>query len=187
MANVIGMTNNNNNADDSFIMSNGATSVFISVLVISGSRIARTDREKELITWIACRDQTFRGGGTVGFSICDMPWSYNGFEQEKQFMLYVIMGALQKVGWDLLEYTPNEEFAFMFLDKFYCLISKFEKELISKDGQEKWNKIFNESEYYLPANYHKCKKHNVFLHWYGCVICNDNAGKVVSIDEKDIE
>ena len=185
MGNSIRLFSNCLDSEDRIKMSNGATDVLLSALVLSGSRIAKTEKEKELVVWLACRDQAFRGRGTVGFDIGDMPWSFNGFEQEKTFMLYVIIGAMQKIGWELLEFTPNEEFAQMFLDKFYELILKFEKSLIDYKYREEWMKIFNEPQYYLPSAFCKCKKHGVFLHWYGCIICN-GSGDVIPLDENDI-
>ncbi|WP_281936842.1 hypothetical protein [Paenibacillus tyrfis] len=49
MGNVISMPKAQEDAAPSLSMSNGLTSVFLDVLVLSGSRIANTDREKELI------------------------------------------------------------------------------------------------------------------------------------------
>jgi len=39
---------------DGISMSNGTTSVFISILVLTGSRLAVSERQKELIVWLAC-------------------------------------------------------------------------------------------------------------------------------------
>lgn len=41
---------------ESLNMSNGLTSVFIEVLVISGSILAETNREKETVFWLGQRD-----------------------------------------------------------------------------------------------------------------------------------
>jgi len=43
---------------DGISMSNGTTSVFISILVLTGSRLAVSERQKELIVWLACQDQS---------------------------------------------------------------------------------------------------------------------------------
>lgn len=59
--------------------------MFIEVLVISGSILAGTNREKELIIWLAQRDQSVVGIGTVGFDIDEMPWTVNSFASEKDF------------------------------------------------------------------------------------------------------
>ena len=38
--------------DDSICISNGATDVFINLIALSGSELAKTDSEKRLIIWI---------------------------------------------------------------------------------------------------------------------------------------
>ena len=50
---------------ESIGMSNGLTSVFMEVLSISGSMLAKTSREKEMTIWLAQRDQSVVGIGTV--------------------------------------------------------------------------------------------------------------------------
>jgi len=67
MGNTISLPVKFNDVVEPISMSNGLTSVFIEVLVISGSILANTDREKELIIWLAQRDQSVVGIGTVGF------------------------------------------------------------------------------------------------------------------------
>lgn len=55
-------------------MTNTGTSVFMDVIVLSGSELAATNREKEFVIWLAQRDQNIVGRGTVGFHIEEMPW-----------------------------------------------------------------------------------------------------------------
>jgi len=71
---------------DGISMSNGTTSVVISILVLAGSRLAISERQKELIVWLAYQDQSVRGIGTVGFYMNEIPWSKDCFEEEKQFL-----------------------------------------------------------------------------------------------------
>ncbi|MDE6728657.1 MAG: hypothetical protein K2J80_12080, partial [Oscillospiraceae bacterium] len=61
--------------EDSLKMSNGLTAVFIDVITLAGSRIAQTVDEKRLIVWLAEKDQSVVGIGTVGFDIREMPWN----------------------------------------------------------------------------------------------------------------
>ncbi len=93
MANTISLSSKIAHLTDSLRMSNGLTSVFIEVLVISGSLLATTYREKEIIIWLAQRDQSVVGIGTVGFDIDEMPWTVDSFEREKEFVLYTISAA----------------------------------------------------------------------------------------------
>ncbi|WP_410720176.1 hypothetical protein [Brevibacillus sp. SIMBA_076] len=38
----------------------------------------------------------------------EIPWSIKGFEEEKQFLSSVIKGAMSGLGWQTLDYQPNE-------------------------------------------------------------------------------
>jgi hypothetical protein len=168
MANRISFYDN-----EGFKMSNGATSVFISVLVISGSLIAKTEREKELIIWLAEHDQSVRGVGTVGFSINDLPWTKNGFKDEKSFLLEVIEASKLKTGWNILEYEPNEEIIFRFLDNFYKMISGFNEDCINEEKYTDWIKLWNDPNMRMPIKFSKCPVHKTYLSWAGCIICNE--------------
>ena len=68
MGNII-CFNKNTPIDDCICMSNMATDVFINVLSLSGSILAETVEEKQLIVWLSEKDQKFAGLGTVGFDI----------------------------------------------------------------------------------------------------------------------
>lgn len=83
MANTISLPKEINDVVELIGMSNGLTSVFIEVLAISGSILAKTNREKEMIIWLAQRDQSAVGIGTVGFDIDEMPWTIDSFQNEK--------------------------------------------------------------------------------------------------------
>lgn len=101
-------------------MSNGLTSVFISSLGLSGTHLAKTDDEKQIIIWLLEKDQSAVGIGSVGFDVCDMPWNNANFDNIKCFLLNVIEGAKKKIGWEFLDYKPSEELLFPCLDQFYC-------------------------------------------------------------------
>ncbi|WP_235332709.1 hypothetical protein [Paenibacillus polymyxa] len=104
MANTISLPKQLNDVVEPIGMSNGLTSVFIEVLVISGSVLAKTNREKELIIWLAQRDQSVVGIGAVGFDIDEMPWTIDSFESEKDFILDTISNAADGLGWEKLSY-----------------------------------------------------------------------------------
>lgn len=165
MSNYIELTNNSN---IDMGMSNGATSVFITVIGLSGSRLAKTDDEKKLLVWILEKDQTKCGIGTVGFTISEMPWVKENFESQKTFLLEVIKVVKEKLGWETLDYTPNEEIIFPLMDTFSDMIKKFKKEDIDEvaiEACEDNEPIFN--------CYPVCKEHNVLLTCFGCHACND--------------
>ena len=110
------------NLKDDLNMSNGGTSMFINVLCLSGDRIAETESQKRFMVFLAEKNQTVCGIGTVGFDIVDMPWDRNSFDDDKPFMLRVIEGARHKLGWETLGYVPNEAFVAEYLDKFQKLV-----------------------------------------------------------------
>ena len=54
-------------------INNVYTDSFISSLVVSGSFLAKSSIEIDLITWLCSRDQGVVGTGIVGFDIDEMP------------------------------------------------------------------------------------------------------------------
>ena len=84
-------------------MGNGLTDTLISALLLSGSQLAKTDHEKRLIVWLAEKDQSAVGMGTVGFSVLDMPWDRNTLEQNRSFLRRTVEQAKMRRGWDCLE------------------------------------------------------------------------------------
>lgn len=156
--------------DDSLLMSNGGTDVFINILALSGAVIAQTESEKRLMVYLSEKDQIV-GRGCVGFAIIEMPWDKETFEADKSFMIKVINGARNKIGWEKLDYSPNEEFVSHYLDTFENLIKRMTADDIREGSLENW---FASAEAGDPVycNFPRCKKHNIFLTRFGCQICN---------------
>lgn len=153
-------------------MSNGLTDVFINVLVLSGSALAVTDDEKRIIVWLAEKDQSSVGMGTVGFDICGLPWNKNAFAGNKRFLLNVIEAAKSKDNWFFLDYEPNEELLFPCLDRFSKLISALECIDIDPMALHKWLSAADASDPVL-SDFPKCSKHGALLSCFGCQICNN--------------
>ncbi len=153
-------------------MSNGLTDVFINVLVLSGSREARTTDEKRLIVWLAEKDQSRVGSGTVGFDLPDMPWNKRTFEENRAFLLDVIAAARNRTGWEVLEYTPNEKILSPCLDRFARIVSRMEAGDVLPDRLEQWLAAASDSD---PGTrgFPLCPKHHVLLTEFGCHICNN--------------
>ena len=153
-------------------MSNGLTDVFINVLVLSGSKAARTIDEKRLIVWLAEKDQSRVGSGTVGFDITDMPWNKSTFAENRDFLLDATRAARHRTGWEALEYTPNEEILFPCLDKFAEIVSRMEADDILPDSLEKWLMAASDSAP-VVQDFPLCPKHHALLTEFGCQICNN--------------
>jgi hypothetical protein len=64
----------NEKANNELELSNGATDVLASVLILAGSDIVTTRWEQELVTWISEHDQSVFGSEVVGFDIDRIAW-----------------------------------------------------------------------------------------------------------------
>lgn len=159
--------------DKDLQMSNGLTDVFINVLVLSGSRIAVSDSEKRFVVWLAERDQSKVGGGTVGFEISEMPWNSDDFSECKAFLLNAVKFAEQRLGWEALDYPPNENMLFPALRKFAELITDFSAKYINPVGYDEWFAASSGEYDPMQKGYPKCEKHGVLLSCYGCQVCNN--------------
>ncbi len=156
----------------SFSMSNGLTDVFINVLVLSGSRLAVSEDEKRLIVWLAERDQSKIGGGTVGFDVGDMPWNAENFSDSKAFLLNVIKFAEQRLGWEALDYPPNEKMLFPVLHRFAEMVSALTVKDVTPYILEEWLGAAEPGDPVL-CGFPKCEKHEALLGCYGCQVCNN--------------
>lgn len=157
-------------------MTNTATSVFIEILVLSGSQLAQTDREKEFVIWLAQRDQNAVGRGTVGFNLNEMPWLRTDVDLMKPFMVSMIHGALNKVWWDRLDYEPGEDWSRTTLHHFLTMIQAFDAEDIDEQQYLEWVSLDEEDEYEptIPVGHPTCNQHGVYLSYFGCMICNSS-------------
>ncbi|MHA7966780.1 hypothetical protein ACX93W_21955 [Paenibacillus sp. CAU 1782] len=176
MANTISLPKKLEHLAESIGMSNGLTAVFIEVLAISGSILAKTNREKELVIWLAQRDQSAVGIGTVGFELDEMPWTEECFESEKKFMLSIASEAIHELGWKKLSYEPRKDWVISCLEKFRLMIQVFEKEYVNMDSYLEWTEIEEDDvNSTIPRGYPTCEKHAVYLSLFGCVLCNNGS------------
>ena len=148
-------------------MSNGLTSVFVSVLAIAASALASNDRERLIAVWLASHDQGVFGRGVVDFDISEMPWAHDHFLKEKAFVLEVIGAGLSRLGWNKLGYSPQEESVFACLDEFRNMISVLSQEHVDTFAEPNWPCGGPPNEFKL------CERHSAYLHSGGCVLCND--------------
>ncbi|ACX64805.1 hypothetical protein [Paenibacillus sp. Y412MC10] len=174
MGNTIDLNNKNRDNIKPLSMSNTLTAVFLEVLVLSGSMTANTNREKELIIWLAQRDQEVVGIGTVGFDIDELPWTIESFIAEKQFLLKALDNAISELGWSKLSYEPNKEMIISCLDHFKKMIIAFEVNDVDERQYLDWIEDNEQDETpTIPRGYPKCEKHNILLSCHGCLICNN--------------
>ena len=170
MSNIISFDGNATHGDGSLAMPNGGTDVFINILALSGSAIAQTESEKRLTVYLSEKDQR-TGRGCVGFDIVEMPWDKETFEEDKKFMLQAINGARNKTGWEMLDYSPDEELISYYLDTFENLIKRMAADDIREYSLNHWLSL-SERDDPIHCGFPRCKKHNTFLTCFGCQICN---------------
>ena len=168
MGNVIRF-DENTPIDEWICMSNLTTDVFINVLSLSGSALAVTVEEKQLVVWLSEKDQKFVGLGTVGFDIVEMPWKKETFSNDKKFLINVIKSAEHKLGWEKLNYIPD--FILPDLQKFKEYIERMTENDVDNNAIREW---LDASERTDPINcgFPRCKKHNTLLTIFGCEICS---------------
>jgi hypothetical protein len=146
-------------------MSNGLTSVFVSVLALAASELAETDRQREFAAWFASHDQGVLGLGTVDFDMSELPWSSDTFAVDRGFVLQVIHAA-KRTGWERLGYEPREEWMQHCLDQFRVMAEAFSIEHAAGSEVAAWT-------YGRPMQLVLCPVHQVYQHEHGCVLCND--------------
>jgi hypothetical protein len=152
---------------ESIQISNGLTSVFVSVLSLAASAHATNDRERLWAVWFAAHDQGIFGRGIVGFDLSEMPWTLETFDADQQFLLRVIEAAKTRSGWERLDYEPHEEWVIPCLEQFRKLLEAFQPEHRCLDADKIWPFVP------APPILERCPVHQVYQHALGCVICND--------------
>jgi len=150
-------------------MSNGATSVFVSLLSLATSRNAATEAQMLLSTCIASCDQSVFGLGMVGFDLADLPWTRDDeeFAKEKTFLVSSIERVVSGADWGELDYEPAVDRALHNQGIFLEMVNRFQLEHVQD---------FDPSRFRLPETIGEaCEKHGVYLHIAGCVVCHDTA------------
>ena len=110
------------------------------------------------------------GAGTVDFDLWEMPWDSNTFEEDRAFLLRVVSGAKERLGWEKLDYRPNEDMLFLCLDHFSELISGLAQ--IQPGALEEWLAESDPSDPVM-SGFPRCSRHQTLLSIFGCHICNN--------------
>ena len=85
----------------------------------------------------------------------------------RKFMADSIERVISKKDWAALSYTPDLNHVLKNQNKFLDMLNDFKFKHVRK---------FNPINFYLPeAVGVLCRKHHVYLHKAGCVICNDES------------
>jgi hypothetical protein len=146
-------------------MSNARTFLFMLAMSLAASALAREDNERELAVWFAARDQNVFGLGSANFDISEMPWHPDSFAADRDFALRAIDRA--KTGEDWKRYgwrigALDDEF-----ESFKAMVASFAITDAVLDPARTWKRVER------PNEFHLCPRHAVYLHSFGCPLCND--------------
>lgn len=134
----------------------------------------RSGKKAYCIVWLAEKDQSAVGMGTVGFSVLDMPWDRNTLEQDRSFLRRTVEQAKMRRGWELLDYQPSEELLLPSLEKFLFLIAQLKQADIQPDCLDAWLAEAAENDP-VRCGFPRCPKHHTLLTVFGCQICNHGS------------
>ena len=153
-------------------MNNGLTGVFISTFGLSGSRLAKTGQEKKLVVYVLENNQSVYGIGSVSFDIGCLPWDKNSFEKDRQFILSVLAGINNKLGWETLSYFPREDWLKTCVNTFETMLTNMVQDDINASKIDEWHKQIEPND---PINqgFPLCSVHKVLLTKHGCQVCMD--------------
>ena len=159
---------------DSMHMPNGAAAVLVNILCLSGGRLAETESQKRMMVYLAEQNQTALGLGNVDLDIDCLPWDRAHFAEDKAFMLRVIEGARQKLGWETLcdRYEPNAERVKYYLDGYQVLMERMTEADIKDEVLTEWLDWHDPDEP-PKCGFPKCSKHDAYIALYGCQVCMD--------------
>lgn len=158
--------------DEWLSMNNELTSLFISLIGLSGSRLAKREDEKHLIIWILEKDQSACGIGNVGFELIHMPWKKKDFLRQQAFIQKVLDGIDQQLGWETLNNKPDPKLIKYTTNRFRRMIKKLTEEDIDEMEGIKWLQDATEEDP-IHQGFPKCPKHGVYQTIFGCYVCNN--------------
>ena len=146
-------------------MSNGGYSVLHEVLALAASRLAVSDSQRYWALWIASHDLPTFGHGISDYDVTEMPWTHDGLEEERTFLLTVIDAALARLGWESLDYSPPR------VGESLCALREIVVAMRAEEIAE------GELEIETAAQYATCDTHGVVLHDLGCIVCNNASAR----------
>ncbi|MEV6472108.1 hypothetical protein [Streptomyces sp. NPDC051657] len=147
-------------------MSNGGTAVFVDVLMLAVSALAREPWHFRFAALLTLQDQSVMGRGAVGFDLAELDWGDTPQEgaEAKSFLLRVLDLALTRHRWEELTYEPP--YAEKYLRTYRAMVEAVAPMTARADAEV------------LPgpqdAALASCVRHRVLdalPYWSGCVFC----------------
>ncbi|MFG2334947.1 hypothetical protein [Streptomyces yangpuensis] len=154
-------------------MTNGGTAVFVDVLVLAVSALARETWDFRFAALLTLQDQNVMGRGVVGFDLADLDWGDTPRERAaaKDFLLRVLDLALSRHRWEELTYEPAR--AEGHLRTFRAMVEEFDP----ADAA-----VPRARAGVLPGPHEaataSCARHRVLdalPFWEGCVFCTEGV------------
>ena len=87
-------------------------------------------------------------------------------------MLQVLDGVKEKIGWETLNYEPNEKTIFDRINSLQDMFHSIHINDINEDLTDQWLEEAENCEL-ISEGYPKCKKHGIYMSVWGCLACND--------------
>ncbi|MER7793540.1 hypothetical protein [Streptomyces sp. NPDC097640] len=160
-------------------LSNGGTDVFLDVLTLAVSDLARDAWDFRFAALLALQDQSVMGRGAVGFDLEEIDWGTAPAERAraKGFVVRVVDLALRRHRWDELGYEPP--FAEGYLRRFRAMVSAFGVEAFepAEAVRRHGDGVFPGPDGAAVAS---CVPHRVLSalpYWDGCRFCHSAAGQ----------
>ncbi|WP_240801592.1 hypothetical protein [Streptomyces sp. A1136] len=153
-------------------LNNSATAVFVDVLFLAVSTLAREPWHFRFASLLTLQDQSVMGRGVVGFDLDDLDWGATPAERAaaKEFVLDVVDLALDRHRWDELSYEPAR--AEGYLREFRAMVREFDPQ--EADPAAAVPGPGNRMPAVHEAACASCVRHRVLdgLPWWGgCVFC----------------
>lgn len=151
-------------------MTNGGTAVFVDVLVLAVSALAREPWDHRFAALLTLQDQSVMGRGAVGFALAELDWGDTQRERAaaKGFLLRVLDLALSRHRWEELTYEPAR--AEGHLRAYRALVEEFDP-AGARSGAGSGAGVLPGPHEAARAS---CVRHRVLdglPFWQGCVFC----------------
>ncbi|MER6145000.1 hypothetical protein ABT174_34075 [Streptomyces sparsogenes] len=113
---------------DALSLSNGGTDVFVDVLTLAVSDLARDAWDYRFAALLTLQDQNVMGRGAVGFDLEEFDWGATGAERAraKRFVVRAVELALRRHRWEELGYEPP--YAEGYLRQFKAMVEAYDPE-----------------------------------------------------------
>ncbi|MGW1994926.1 hypothetical protein [Embleya sp. NPDC001921] len=112
--------------DGGLDLTNGGTEVFVEVMMLAVSLLAREPCEYRFAALMAAQDQNMVGRGCVGFDLDEIAWgsTAEGQAEVRGFILRTIDLAAREHRWDELGYEPP--YVHGYLRRFRVMVKAFD-------------------------------------------------------------